>query len=118
MAALLFLYRDVLGRDPGWLDDVVRARRPRRLPIVLSRSAVERLLGALTGAAWIMGTLLYGSELRLFECLRLRVKDLDFTRHEIVVRKGKGGTDRITMLPRRLEPSLAGRAGRQSRIRQ
>jgi integron integrase len=107
LAALLFLYRDVLGRDPGWLDDVVRARRPKRLPIVLSQAEVGRLLGALTGAAWIMGTLLYGSGLRLCECLRMRVKDLDFTRHEIVVREGKGGTDRVTMLPRALERPLA-----------
>lgn len=64
LAALLFLYRDVLGRDPGWLDGIVRARRPKRLPIVLSRLEVDRLLGALNGPAWIMGTLLYGSGLR------------------------------------------------------
>jgi integron integrase len=107
MAALLFLYREVLGRDPGWLEDIVRARRPARLPVVLSRAEVDRLLSALRGVTWIMAALLYGSGLRLSECLRLRVKDLDFPRHEIVVREGKGGTDRATTLARALEPPLA-----------
>jgi integron integrase len=77
------------------------------LPVVLSRIEVERLLDALSGVAWIMGTLLYGSGLRLFECLRLRVKDIDFARHEIVVREGKGGRERVTMLARAVEGPLA-----------
>jgi integron integrase len=106
LAAILFLYQHVLGQDPGWLDDIVRARRPRRLPIVLTRFEVERLLAALQDTAWLMGSLLYGSGLRLIECLRLRVKDIDFTRHEIVVREGKGNKDRVTVLPRTIEPAL------------
>jgi integrase len=106
LAALVFLYRDVLGRDPGWMDGIVRARRPKRLPVVLTRAEVERLLAGLRGPRWLMGTLLYGSGLRLIECLRLRVKDLDFSRHEIVVREGKGNKDRVTMLPRAVEPPL------------
>lgn len=100
LAALLFLYRDVLGRDPGWVDGVVRARRPKRLPVVLTRAEVERLLAGLHGPQRLMGTLLYGSGLRLVECLRLRVKDLDVSRRELVVREGKGNKDRVTMLPR------------------
>jgi integron integrase len=105
LAALLFLYRDVLGRVPGWLEGVVRAQRPKRLPVVLTRGEVERLLHALSGVAWVMGAL-YGSGLRLTECLRLRVKDLDFTRHEIFVRDGKGQKDRVTMLPHAVAPAL------------
>jgi integrase len=78
LAAMLFLYKDVLECDPGWLDDVVRAKRPKRLPVVLTRPEVEALLVALDGVSWIMAMLLYGSGLRLMECLRLRVKDIDF----------------------------------------
>jgi integrase len=100
LAAILFLYREVLGRDPGWMEDIVRARRPPRLPIVLTRSEVDGLLAALSGVPWIMATLLYGAGLRLSECLRLRVKDLDFARHEIAVREGKGSTDRVTITSR------------------
>jgi integron integrase len=99
LAALLFLYKEVLECDPGWLDDVVRAKRPWRLPVVLTRQEVEGLLAALGGVAWIMAMLLYGSGLRLMECLRLRVKDIDFTRHQILVREGKGDKDRVTMRP-------------------
>jgi integron integrase len=98
LAALLFLYQQVLGCDPGWLDDVVRAKRPQRLPVVLTRAEVGALLAALTGVRWIMATLLYGSGLRLKECLRLRVKDVEFERNEILVREGKGNKDRVTML--------------------
>ncbi len=99
LAAVLFLYKDVLGRDPGWLDDIVRAKRPQRMPVVLTRPEVDALLAALDGVPWIMAMVLYGSGLRLMECLRLRVKDVDFTRHEILVREGKGNKDRVTMLP-------------------
>jgi len=99
LAAILFLYKDVLERDPGWLDDIVRAKRPQRLPTVLMRAEVERLLAALDGVSWVMAMLLYGAGLRLMECLRLRVKDVDFTRNEILVREGKGNRDRVTMLP-------------------
>ena len=90
LAAILFLYKDVLGRDPGWLDDIVRAKRPQRLPVVLTRQEVEALLAALDGVPWMMALLLYGSGLRLTECLRLRIKDIDFGRLEILVREGKG----------------------------
>jgi len=76
LAALLFLYKDVLEFDPGWLDDVVRAKRPARLPTVLTQSETEALLRVLRGVSWIMAMLLYGAGLRLKECLRLRVKDL------------------------------------------
>ena len=103
---ILFLYKDVLGKDPGWLDDVVRAKRPQRLPVVLTRPEVEALLSALDGVSWIMAMLLYGSGLRLMECLRLRVKDVEFTRHEILVREGKGNKDRVTMLPGAVEDPL------------
>ena len=99
LAAILFLYKDVLDRDFGWLDDVVRAKRPQRLPVVLSQQEVHALLSALNGVPWIMGTLLYGAGLRLMECLRLRVKDVDFGRGEVIVREGKGAKDRVTMLP-------------------
>lgn len=90
LAALLFLYKDVLDRDPGWVEGVVRAKRPQRLPVVLSRQEVDDLLSALRGVPWMVGTLLYGAGLRLMECLRLRVKDVDFDRGEIVVREGQG----------------------------
>jgi len=106
LAAILFLYREVLRRDPGWLDDVVRAKRPQRLPVVLTRLEVEALLQQLDGVSWIMAMLLYGSGLRLMECLRLRVKDIDFTRNEILVREGKGNKDRVTMLPAGVKDSL------------
>jgi integron integrase len=99
LCALLFLYREVLARDIGWLDDVVRAKRPRRLPVVLTRQEVKMLLGALQDGNWIMATLLYGAGLRLLECLRLRVKDVGFDTNQIVVRAGKGNKDRLTMLP-------------------
>lgn len=107
LAALLFLYRDVLGRDPGWLEGVIRARRPKRLPVVVTRSEVQQLFAALGGASWLMAALLYGSGLRLIECLRLRVKDVDFSRHEILVREGKGAKDRVTMLPQAAAQPLA-----------
>ncbi len=99
LCALLFLYREVLALDIGWLDDVVRAKRPRRLPVVLTRQEVKGLLSAIQGVNWIMASLLYGAGLRLLECLRLRVKDIDFGTNQIVVREGKGNKDRVTMLP-------------------
>jgi integron integrase len=106
LAALLFLYKDVLGRDPGWLDDVVHAKRPQRLPVALARQEVHDLLAALDGISWIMGMFLYGAGLRLMECLRLRVKDVDFGRGEVLVREGKGDKDRVTMLPSAVVPRL------------
>ena len=97
--ALLFLYRAVLGGELGWLDGMVRAKRPRRLPVVLTREEVKAILAALRGRDWIMVMLLYGAGLRLLECLALRVKDIEFSRNELVVRDGKGQKDRHTMLP-------------------
>ena len=99
LAALFFLYKRVLGRDLGWFDDLVRAKRPVRMPVVLSRGEVNALLGQLRGAPWLMASLLYGAGLRLMECLGLRVKDVDFAYRQILVRDGKGAKDRVTMLP-------------------
>lgn len=100
--ALNFLYREVLGRDMGTLQDVTPAKRPRRLPVVLTRQEVAALLRHLRGDNWLMAALMYGAGLRLLECLRLRVKDVDFAKGAILVREGKGNKDRITILPDRL----------------
>ena len=112
LAALLFLYREVLGRELDWLDGIVRARRPQRRPTVLTHDQVRSLLAQLDGPRWLMAALLYGAGLRLMECLCLRVRDLDFDRGEITVRQGKGRKDRVTMLPatarERLRDHLAG----------
>ena len=100
LAALLFLYRIVLEREVPWLDDVVRAKRPGRLPVVLSREEVAIVLAALDDDRRLAATLPYGAGLRLLECLRLRVKDVDFARGQLTVRGGKGDRDRVTVLPR------------------
>lgn len=102
LAALLFLYREVLGIDLPWLDGLVHATRPRRLPVVLTRTEVRAVLEQLEGERWLAAWLLYGAGLRLNECLSLRVKDVDLDRREITVRHGKGGKDRMTVLPGRL----------------
>jgi integron integrase len=99
LSALLFLYRHVLGREVGDLGEVIRARNPKRLPVVMTREEAKAVLGYLKGDKWLMGMLMYGAGLRLMECLRLRVQDIDFSRNEILVRDGKGAKDRITMLP-------------------
>ena len=106
LAALLFLYRDVLGVELPWLDSVVRAKKPRRLPTVLTQSEVRRLLDTIEGLHGLMARLMYGTGMRISECLALRVKDLELTRREIVVREGKGGRDRVTMLPAALVDPL------------
>jgi integron integrase len=106
LAALLFMYREVLNVELPWMDNVRRAKRPQRLPTVLSQGEVRTLLAEMTGVQWLMASLLYGSGLRLMECLRLRVQDIDFQRREIIVRQGKGGKDRHTMLPAGLESTL------------
>ena len=98
-SALLFLYREVLGIELGWLDDIEQAKTPKRLPVVLTRHEVQDLLLRLQGTHWLIGTLLYGTGMRIMECLRLRVKDVEFSRQEILVRDGKGFKDRVTMLP-------------------
>ncbi len=99
LSALLFLYREVLQQELPWMDGIHRAKRPKRLPVVLSREEVAALLGEMEGVTWLMASLLYGAGLRLMECMRLRIQDVDFVRHEITVRQGKGGKDRRTMLP-------------------
>jgi integron integrase len=106
LAALLFLYREVLGLDLAWMDNVVRAKKPDRLPTVLSVAEVTALLSAMEGRAWLIASLLYGSGLRLMEGLRLRIKDVDFGRGELTVRDGKGGRDRRTVLPASLAEPL------------
>lgn len=104
--ALVFLYKQVLGLELGKLDDFVRAKRPRRLPVVLERSEISRLLNGLEGTQSLMGSLLYGTGMRLMECVRLRVQDVDFSYHQILVRDGKGQKDRVVPLPARLEEPL------------
>ena len=99
LAALLFLYRDVLGVELPWLDNVVRAKKPRRLPAVLTQAEARRLLDNVEGLHGLMASLMYGTGMRISECLALRVKDIDLTRREIVVRQAKGGRDRVTMVP-------------------
>jgi len=106
LAALLFLYDSVLRRPLGRIEGVVRARRPRRLPVVLTPQEVRAVLDNLDGTPRLVCALLYGSGLRLLECLRLRVKDVDVQRNEITVRDGKGGKDRVTMLPTAVKPAL------------
>jgi integron integrase len=109
LSALLFLYRHVLHQDLPWLDDVVRAKRPRRLPIVLTRHEVQAVIAELHGTPRLMATLLYGSGLRLLECCRLRVQDIDFGMNQIVVRDGNGAKDRLTILPGVVREALAQR---------
>ncbi len=99
LGALLFLYQEVLGRRLGWVSGVVHAKRPGRLPIVLTPGEVRAVLGRMKGPFWLVAMLMYGSGLRLMEALELRVKDIDFERHEIRLRSGKGAKDRVTVLP-------------------
>ena len=106
LSALLFLYREVLRIDLPWMESVVRAKRPQRVPAVLSRTEVTRLLAMLDGQVWLMAALLYGTGMRLMECMRLRVQDVGFDRGEITVRNGKGGKDRRVPLPQRLRERL------------
>jgi integron integrase len=106
LSALLFLYREVLEIELPWLDDVKPAKRPERLPVVLTREEVRAVLARLDGRNALMASLLYGSGLRLMECVRLRIKDVELDRRQLLVRDGKGGKDRMTMLPQRLVPGL------------
>src|SRR6266849_3356913 len=107
LGALLFLYRDVLEQDLPWLEDVVRAKRPARLPVVLTRAEVRTLLFHMRGVPRLMAMLLYGAGLRLLECARLRVKDVDFARNQLTVRGGKGDKDRVTSRPAVVKPEFA-----------
>lgn len=106
LSALLFLYKEVFGRELGWLDGLKRPIRPPRLPVVLTRAEVERLLAQLVGTRWLVASLLYGAGLRVMECLRLRVKDVELSYRQILVRDGKGEKDRVTMLPEKLVEPL------------
>lgn len=115
-AALLFLYKAVLGIDLPWLRELVSAQGSRRLPVVLTRQEVKTLLEALQGTSWLIASLLYGTGMRVIEGLRLRVKDLDLERREIVVREGKGGKDRITMVPENLVLPLRDQLLRSKRL--
>jgi integron integrase len=115
LSALLFLYRHVLHHDLPWLDDVVRARGPKRLPIVLTRDEVRAVIAELHGTPRLMATLLYGSGLRLLECCRLRVQDIDFAMNQIVVRSGKGAKDRVTVLPAVVKRALTQHLQRMKR---
>ena len=106
LSAILFLYKRVLESDLDWIDDVVRAKRPKRLPVVLSKEEVMAILNAMSGTNAMITKLLYGTGVRLMEALRLRIQDVDFEQGQIVVRSGKGDKDRITTLPDSLRDSL------------
>ena len=106
LSALLFLDQQFLQRKIGFLDNVERAKRPVKLPVVLTKPEAQAVIGHLSGTYRLMANLLYGSGLRLMECVRLRIKDLDFGYGQIAVRDGKGGKDRVTMLPESLHDSL------------
>jgi integron integrase len=116
LSALLFLYKQVLGVDLPWLDGIERAKKPRRLPVVVTRKETGALLGEMSGTYGLMGSLLYGTGMRLMECVRLRVKDVDFEQGEILVREGKGGKDRRTMLPRALVERLRAQLAEVRRV--
>jgi integron integrase len=107
LSAILFLYQRVLNEDVGWIADIVRAARPRRLPVVFTPEEVVAILEKMSGVERLIGELLYGTGLRVIEALRLRVKDLGFAKNEILVRDGKGKKDRLTMLPRSLSEVLS-----------
>jgi len=107
LSALLFLYREVLHRDVAWVEGVIRARAPRRLPVVLAREEVRAVLQEMRGTPKLMALLLYGAGLRLLECARLRIKDVEFISNQILVRGGKGDKDRVTLLPSVAKPDLA-----------
>ena len=108
LSALLFLYREVLGQVLPWMDNVIRAKKPQRLPVVLSKQEVAKILDHMQGTYGLIARLLYGTGMRIMECCRLRVQDIDFNRGELLIRNGKGAKDRVTMLPKSLiEPLKA-----------
>jgi len=118
LAALLFLYQKVLGMKLPWLDGMTRAKRPVRLPTVLTEAEAGRLLAQLQGVKWLMASLMYGAGLRQIECLSLRVKDVDFAYRQILVRDGKGGKDCVTMLPEPVVQPLQSHLGRVRALQQ
>jgi integrase len=109
LSALVFLYGDVLNVELDWLQGLVRAKRPERLPVVLTQDEVRRLLAELRGTEWLMASLTYGAGLRVLECAELRVKDVDLSKRELRIRDGKGRKDRLTVIPARLVEPLAAR---------
>jgi len=116
LSAILFLYKVILRVELPWLDGVVRAKRPARLPTVLTASEVRKVLAAMDGQAWLMASLLYGAGLRLMECLRLRIKDVDFGYKQILARDGKGEKDRVTMLPAQTNDAMQKQLARASQL--
>ena len=106
LAAILFLYREVLQQDLPWLANMVHAKRPQRLPVVLTRQEVQQVLGHLAGTEWLVAAMLYGGGMRLLECLQLRIKDVELSRRELLIRDAKGQKDRVTVLPDSLLPHL------------
>lgn len=116
LSALLFLYKEVLGQELPWMKEIGRPPERRRVPVVLTVAEVQALLARLDGVCALLARLLYGTGLRLAEGLALRVKDLDFARHVLIVRAGKGGKDRVVMLPRSLAPALQGHLGAVHRL--
>jgi integron integrase len=116
LSAPIFLYESVLELELDWLQGLVRAKRPERLPVVLTRDEVRRLLSELGGTSWLMASLMYGAGLRLLECVELRVKDVDLAKREIRVRDGKGRKDRVTVIPSRLIEALAVQRAECTRI--
>lgn len=118
LSALIFLYGEVLGEELDWLQGLVRAKRPERLPVVLSQDEVARLLSQLRGTEWLMASLMYGAGLRLTECAELRLKNIALANREVRVRDGKGRKDRVTVIPSRLvEPLMAAQAEARRRHR-
>jgi len=118
LSALLFLYKELLGQQLPWFKDLVRAKRPVRVPVVLSRDEVLRLLAQMDGVKWLMASLLYGAGLRQIECLKLRVKDVDFAYRQVLVRDAKGAKDRVTMLPEQSIQPLQAHLGRVRALHQ
>ena len=106
MNAVLFLYKKVLGIDLPWMKDVTPAKRPQRLPVVMTRDEVRAVFAQLEGRNWLIASLLYGSGLRVIEAMRLRVQDIDFARHQLIIRQAKGAKDRMTILPEQLRDPL------------
>ena len=116
LSSILFLYKEVLAVDLPWLEGVTPAKKPQRLPVVMTRDEVRQVLAHMQGTHHLMASLMYGTGMRLMECVRLRVKDVDFARHEILVREGKGNKDRVTMLPDSLVSALQAHLEKVQRV--
>lgn len=106
LSAIMFLYKEVIGEEIGFVENIYRAKKPRRLPVVFSRQEIREIMRHLSGEKWLIANIIYGAGLRLMECLRLRVKDVDFSYNQITVRDGKGQQDRITTLPEYIKHPL------------